>query len=223
LSQGDTAKDLVSQFQGDPQFVLPLNGQPGYLRIAATGETRTIELDGEKIAEMRRATITEPWREFAFEREGHSFVVAFRFVFRGTQRPDASSIIEVFADDINLHDGRSLGQWRDEAPKPGEFPFLGRNGLPRVAGFRVLWRGWAVVAVLLCAWQIVRGQSTLVPRSVALVGFFALWFEIIHLAQEWAMRRTDLGPVVRLGVVLATFPVGVLVLFVIVLVVQGSR
>ena len=222
---GDTANDLISLFQGDPDFVIPLNVRVGHLRVAKKGRLRSIELDGEPIGVLPRASDREPWREFVFDREGHSFVVAFSYAFRGLARPDAATTIEVFADGINLHDGRTLDQWRAGAPAPGAMPFVAqsgrRNGLPRVPGFPVLWRFWVVVVGLGAVAAIGRGQLYLIPATAVGWAGISAYLEFIHLTQNWALRRTDLSEGVRLGAVMGSMGFLVLVFVLAIAVIQG--
>jgi hypothetical protein len=219
--------DLVSQFQGDPEFVIPFGGRVAYLRVAKKGQLRTIELDGESIGEVPRASGQEPWREYAFDKEGHSFVVAFSYAFTGLARPDAATIVEVFAEGINLHDGRTLDQWRADAPAPGAMPFVSQsgrgNGIPGVPGFSVLWRIWIVVVGIVVAVEVVRGEPSMIPAVAVGWAAFAAYWEFIHLTQNWALRRTDLSEGVRLGAVMGAIGVPVIALLLGIAVIRGIR
>jgi hypothetical protein len=114
----DTARDLVSPHQGSPEWVVPLGDRDGHLLVSAKGRLRSITLDGMPVGEARAATADEPWVEFAFERNAHSFIVASRF----GPRPRIFGL-EVFADGIRgeAHDRSARGlDWLPTSATPGD-------------------------------------------------------------------------------------------------------
>lgn len=191
-------------FHPQAEFEVPLGGRIGRLSVATAGEIRGIELDGQRIGEIGRGSVNQPWREFEFDRNGQSFVVAFRYVFRGLARHDLGTSIEVFADGINLDDGRTLEQWRSEAPKPGDMPFLGGSDgsrLPSIPGLMHLWRYWIVAVAVAAVLAILNRDPWMIARGAAALGLVVAWLESIHLVQRWALRRTDLSEGKRVGAV----------------------
>ena len=82
--------------------------------------------------------------------------------------------------------------------------------MPKVPGLPVLVRYWVVAAVFGVVIGVFRGDLRLTPVTAAGWGVATAWFELIHLAQGWALRRSDLGVGARLSVVMAALAVPVL-------------
>jgi hypothetical protein len=185
----DTARDLVSPYQGSPEWILPLGEKDGRLTIAKRGRLRSITLDGQVIGEIPAPDADRPWIEVPFERRGHAFVVASRFGPRPS-RANAwpAAAMEVFADGINLHDGRSLDGWR--ASRQANDPLEVWIGF-RLPPFRRFWLAWLGLGVLIVSSQWSAYGTQPAGRAAAAFLWFPVAYKGVFGAQERIYARKD--------------------------------
>ena len=186
----DTARDLVSPFQGNPGWVIPSGKGDGHLLISKRGRVRTIELNGEAIGEIPAPNADEPWIEVAFENEGHALVVASRFGPRPSRRGNGPIAgMEVFADGINLHDGRGLDEWR--ADRKTIDPLAVWLGV-RLPPSRAIWPFWLGLACLLVLPALADGRPRLAARFVLTFALAAVPYGRAFAIQQWLYARKDM-------------------------------
>jgi len=208
----DTAQDLVSEHQGDPDFVVPLDGRVGYLRARRKGKSYLVELDDQMVGDLLRATVRDPWHPFALEREGHSFLVVSCCPDKGRVGVLPDSTIEVFADGINLHDGRTVDEWRRDTPGPRDpVAIFFSNGIPRSTGLRIMFFGWAGLIALSGVPILLSGQ----PRPLLVLVGLAAWLGLNALTQRWVLRHQGLGDALRMGIVMSASVVPFLAMLVV--------
>jgi hypothetical protein len=196
MTPSDTAAEAkrISPRQGNPEWLIPLASGTGHLTVAKRGAKRAITLDGERIGEVRRWAADAPWSEFAFVRDGRAFVVATRY--GPSERAvlhDQETTAEVFADGINLRDGRTLEDWRAEvSPAKDQIEDRIVRGGFRIGGsYRSLLKIWLAAIVLVAIAALIKGRPDIVLGGVPLGGVLVLWLATNKAAQDWSLRHTE--------------------------------
>jgi putative lipase involved disintegration of autophagic bodies len=84
------------------------------------------------------------------------------------------------------------------------------QGLPRVPGFPILARAWVFYVAIGAALAAILGRLWAIPAIAVGVSVLIGWAEVIHLTEQWALRRTDLDDRLRLLIVIGAFAIPIL-------------
>jgi len=179
------------------------------IRIPLVGRDAAIELDGRRIASIRRPTIDRPWSEATANLDGSPITVTLTW-------DHVAPLTDVFVESRSLRDGRSLEEARQSAPNPvrGYERWFATN----IGGIASLCLAppWVIALVLISTVALLAiaalGLAGTLPAliaggSILAVGLLLVrsWLIVTARTHAYLMGRPDLGEVARALVLVAVF------------------